>query len=333
MRRSATVTTRRSHHLRRTYSFSRTFAAIEAFPFIFKEGCRSSIRAHSRGPDVRQQRSPISSAAMNENARLRALDEYAVFDTPADTDLDRLVELAARMYGTPVAALSLVGKERLFFKSRFGMEATGIGREGKLLRLRHRERRPLSGPRCAQGCALCLPPAGEGGAEDPLLRGDSADRPSGQKIGTLCILDTKPWPEFTDDDRKNLEDVADLVMNRLELRRLDRAKQAGHLALRAHRIDLAGRDRRRRLLRLHQLLEQGGRDPVRLSGAGGHGRAHRPHLSPARAQAADRRAHEPRQLRIFRPRPPSRSGSSPSAATGTSSPPSCRSRSGARTAA
>ena len=69
-------------------------------------------------------------AATFENARLRAVDEYAVFDTPPEADLDRLVELAARMYGTPVAALSLVGPDRLFFKSRFGMEATGIAREG-----------------------------------------------------------------------------------------------------------------------------------------------------------------------------------------------------------
>src|SRR5688572_15853716 len=69
-------------------------------------------------------------AALNEKARLRALDEYAVFDTPPEVDLDRLVELAARMFATPVAALSLVGQDRLYFKSRFGMEATGIGREG-----------------------------------------------------------------------------------------------------------------------------------------------------------------------------------------------------------
>jgi GAF domain-containing protein len=72
----------------------------------------------------------ITSDNAKENVRLRALDEYAVFDTAPDVDLDRLVELAARMYGTPVAALSLVGKERLYFKSRFGMQATGIGREG-----------------------------------------------------------------------------------------------------------------------------------------------------------------------------------------------------------
>jgi diguanylate cyclase (GGDEF)-like protein/PAS domain S-box-containing protein len=168
------------------------------------------------------------SAAKREKARLRALDEYAVFDTPPDVDLDRLVELAARMYAAPVAALSLVGKDRLFFKSRFGMEATGIGREGAF-------------------CSYAIESDGlflvadarkdERFAAHPLVKkppkirfyaGIPLTAPSGQKIGTLCILDIKPRPNFSDDDRKNLEDVAALVMNRLELRRLDEAKQGGH---------------------------------------------------------------------------------------------------------
>lgn len=166
--------------------------------------------------------------APDENERLRALDEYAVFDTPPDVDLDRLVELAARMYATPVAALSLVGKERLYFKSRFGMQATGIGREGSFCSYAIQNDGLFLVPdTCTDGRFSSHPLV----TDDPKIRfyaGIPLTAPSGQKIGTLCILDTKPWPSFTDDDRKNLEDVAELVMNRLELRRLDQAKQSGH---------------------------------------------------------------------------------------------------------
>jgi len=172
-----------------------------------------------------ENRVPLAS---NENARLQALNEYAVLDTPPDVDLDRLVELAARMYGTPVAALSLVGQNRLYFKSRFGMDATGIDRQGSfcsyaidsdglfLVTDASKDERFASHPLVAE------PPKIRFYAGIPLVA------PAGAKIGTLCILDTKPWPEFTDDDRRNLEDVADLVMNRLELRRLEQAKQGGH---------------------------------------------------------------------------------------------------------
>jgi diguanylate cyclase (GGDEF)-like protein/PAS domain S-box-containing protein len=169
------------------------------------------------------------STAANENARLRALEEYDIFDTPPNADLDRLVELAARMYGTPVAALSLVGRERLYFKSRFGMQATGIGRDGSFCAY------AIAGdglflvpdasadPRFSSHPLVAQPPKIRFYAGIPLVA------PSGMKIGTLCILDVKPWPTFTDDDRKNLEDVADLVMSRLELRRIEKAKQGGSL--------------------------------------------------------------------------------------------------------
>jgi len=168
-------------------------------------------------------------AQKDEKARLRALEEYAVFDTPPDVDLDRLVELAARMYGTPVAALSLVGKERLYFKSRFGMAATGIGREGSFCAYAIEADGVFLIPDAAKDERFASQPLVKEAPKIRFYAGIPLAAPSGQKIGTLCILDTKPWPQFSDSDRKNLEDVAALVMNRLELRRLDRAKQGGPL--------------------------------------------------------------------------------------------------------
>jgi len=167
--------------------------------------------------------------ASNEKARLKSLDEYAVFDTPPEVDLDRLVELAARMYRTPVAALSLVGRDRLYFKSRFGMQATGIGREGSFCSYAIENDGVFLVPDASKDERFSSHPLVK---EPPNIRfyaGIPLVAPSGEKIGTLCILDTKPWPAFSEDDRKNLEDVADLVMNRLEVRRLEQAKQGGHL--------------------------------------------------------------------------------------------------------
>lgn len=166
-------------------------------------------------------------SAPRERERLRALDDYAVFDTPPDVDLDRLVELAARMYGTPVAALSLVGKERLYFKSRYGMEATGLGREGSFCSYAIENDGLFLVPDACMDERFASHPLVTDAPNIRFYAGVPLSAPSGEKIGTLCILDTKPWPEFTDDDRKNLEDVADLVMNRLELRRFDQAKRGG----------------------------------------------------------------------------------------------------------
>jgi diguanylate cyclase (GGDEF)-like protein/PAS domain S-box-containing protein len=165
----------------------------------------------------------------DDGARLRALDEYAVFDTPPDADLDRLVVLAARMYGAPVAAVSLVGSDRLFFKSRFGMHATGISRDGTFCTYAIES----DGVFVVLDASMderfaCHPLV----AEDPKIRfyaGVPLTSPSGRKIGTLCVLDVKPREGFSEADCKNLQDVAALVMNRLELHRLNNAKQEGHL--------------------------------------------------------------------------------------------------------
>ena len=167
-------------------------------------------------------------ASAAEITRLHALDEYSVFDTPPTPDLDRLVELAARMFGAPVAALSLVGRNRLYFKARFGMDTTGIERHGTfcahaiaqdglfLVLDANKDERFASHP------LVTVPPHVRLYAGIPLVA------PGGEKIGTLCILDTKPWSSFSEDDRKNLEDVAALVMNRLEICRLDKAQEGGH---------------------------------------------------------------------------------------------------------
>lgn len=168
-------------------------------------------------------------SAAHERARLRALDEYAIFDTPPDADLDRLVELAARMYDTPVAALSLVGRDRLYFKSRFGVEATGIDRKGSFCSYAIEGHNLFLVPDASKDPRFAEHPLVADGPKIRFYAGIPLVAPSGQTIGSLCILDTKPWPEFSDEDRRNLEDVAELVMSRLELRRLDQAKAGGHL--------------------------------------------------------------------------------------------------------
>jgi diguanylate cyclase (GGDEF)-like protein/PAS domain S-box-containing protein len=108
------------------------------------------------------------------------------------------------------------------------MDATGIDREGSFCSYAIESdglflvRNASEDERFASHPLVTDPPNIRFYAGIPLVA------PAGATIGTLCILDTKPWSEFTDDDRKNLEDVADLVMNRLELRRLDQAKQGGY---------------------------------------------------------------------------------------------------------
>lgn len=189
-----------------------------------------------------------SERARRESERLQALDQYGVFDTPPDDDLDRIVQLAARICKAPVAALSLVGRDRLYFKSHYGIEWTGCEREQTFCD-------------CAieSDDILCVLDAGADErfrahpmvTEAPHVRfyaGVPLTAPSGHRIGTVCILDVKPWAEFKAEDRKALDDVAALVMNRLEMRRAHLTGQRGI------RYDLAAaREAEQRLFELAEI--------------------------------------------------------------------------------
>ena len=63
-------------------------------------------------------------APVDELNRVRALHRLAVLDTPREQLFDDLVELAAHLVGTPMAALSLIDEERQWFKSTVGFELT-----------------------------------------------------------------------------------------------------------------------------------------------------------------------------------------------------------------
>src|SRR5437867_338125 len=57
-----------------------------------------------------------------EAARLAALRQYAMLDTPAEAAFDDLARLASQICGTPIALISLIDARRLWFKARIGWD-------------------------------------------------------------------------------------------------------------------------------------------------------------------------------------------------------------------
>jgi two-component system, cell cycle sensor histidine kinase and response regulator CckA len=66
---------------------------------------------------------------VDESARVQALTDYRVLDTPPSDGFDRLTALAAKVFGVPTALLTLVDARRQWFKSRVGMPLTETPRE------------------------------------------------------------------------------------------------------------------------------------------------------------------------------------------------------------
>jgi sigma-B regulation protein RsbU (phosphoserine phosphatase) len=153
----------------------------------------------------------------DEAERIAAVRRYDVLDTPPDGAFERLTALAAKHFRVPIAIVSIVDSDRIWFASHHGLDAQQIGRDPGL---------------CASAILQDAPWVVENAATDPrtmanpLVAGELGLRfyagaplttHDGHNLGTLCVIDAEPR-EFPDDEAATLADMAAIVMDELELR-------------------------------------------------------------------------------------------------------------------
>ena len=157
---------------------------------------------------------------------MRAVERYGILDTPADGSFDRIAALAARMFSVPVAIVSIVDHDRIWFKAHHGTDVSEIGRDPGLCASAILQEGPWIINDAANDPRTLANPlvAGEFGLQ--FYAGIPLRTPDGYNLGTFCILDREPR-EFGAEDTRTLEDLAALVMNDLELRLRGRELAAG----------------------------------------------------------------------------------------------------------
>ena len=87
---------------------------------------RTRIRAWLLRTAVRWERAPLPP---DEEERLATLHNLRILDTPREQRFDRLTRLAAGILGVPIALVSLVDRERQWFKSAHGLSIEQTPRE------------------------------------------------------------------------------------------------------------------------------------------------------------------------------------------------------------
>ena len=156
----------------------------------------------------------------NEDARLAALAEYDLMSGTDDVDLDQIVQLAASMFDVPIALVSLVERDSQTFKARVGLDVCGTDRSIS-----------FCAHAIAQDDILIIPDAllDMRFADNPLVTGEPGIRfyagvplrsPTGHALGSFCIIDRRPRNGLSCRERTDLQALADLVVDRLEMRRL-----------------------------------------------------------------------------------------------------------------
>ena len=69
-------------------------------------------------------------AALTDPARLAAVRRYEILDAPTDGQFDTIAAAAAAVCGTPIATVSIVDADRVWFAARKGLDGvTQVGTE------------------------------------------------------------------------------------------------------------------------------------------------------------------------------------------------------------
>lgn len=153
---------------------------------------------------------PAAEIPQNEPLRLAALHATGLLDTPPEERFDRLTRLARFMFGVDIALVSLVAHDRQWFKSRQGLEATETPREVSFCSHAIRGSRVFEVTDARQDPRFCDNPLVTGAPGIRFYAGAPLTMADGHRIGTLCIIDTRPR-QLSRVERHALRDLADCV--------------------------------------------------------------------------------------------------------------------------
>ena len=181
------------------------------WPFS-KEYARARIRAWVLREACRWRNAPLPA---DEERRLQALHQTGLLDTEAEERFDRYTRIAAALFDVPIALVSLVDKDRQWFKSRMGLDVRETTRDKAF-------------------CAHVILGDGVMQVPDALVDDRFADNPlvtdeprirfyagaplslgDGSAVGTLCVIDHEAR-NLDQDQLRLLSDLAKLVERELQ---------------------------------------------------------------------------------------------------------------------
>lgn len=153
----------------------------------------------------------------DDDARLQVLRELLILDTPPEERFDRLVEFAASEFDVPIALISLVDRERLWFKARVGLDACETARDISFCGHAIVQKELFEVVDAARDPRFADNPLVVGGPQIRFYIGAPLALPGGATLGTLCLIDTRPR-EFDAADRAILGTLRDLAVAELVAR-------------------------------------------------------------------------------------------------------------------
>ena len=162
--------------------------------------------------------SKSSSSSDIEKDRVSALRQYNILDTPAEHEFDNITKLASLVCNVPIAVISLVDEERLFFKALTGIEPVQISKELSFTQQTILADGILEVPDALDDERFKVHPLVTGAPGLRFYAGAPLIDENGFKLGAICVFDTKP-NRLTAEQKTGLEILAREIITNMTLRK------------------------------------------------------------------------------------------------------------------
>ncbi len=155
----------------------------------------------------------------DESGRLSALARLDVLDTPPEEPFESIVALVQQVIRVPVCAISLVDKDRQWFKAKRGLAVAETAREVSFCTHTIKMTGPFIISDATKDPQFANNPLVTGGPKIRSYAGIPLTTADGYNVGSLCVIDTVTRT-FSADEIAILVSFARLVVGELELRQI-----------------------------------------------------------------------------------------------------------------
>lgn len=155
---------------------------------------------------------PVSPSEQQRIAALKALD---ILDSEYEARFDRITRLAQRLFGTEIAAVTLVDEHRQWFKSRQGpLDSEGTREDSFCAHAISEPDETMIVGDASSDVRFAKNPLVTGDPNIRFYAGHPIKAPGGEPIGALCVVDSTPR-DTSEVDSESLRDLAAMVDNEI----------------------------------------------------------------------------------------------------------------------